>query len=276
MEAHNDNSNKPYIFRPEFGNEADIARLIGQYKAYTQVVQLFSPHCQLKGAETVLDIGCGPGCWAIDVAFQYPAMSVIGLDVDESAVRYAMTHATSSGHENVTFEVYDVTTGLPFSDASVDYIHLSLANSFLLKSQWPPLLAECYRVLKPGGWLRSVEWLCTQTSSFAIFRMTQLFNLALAQDGRRYVELAPHLESLLKNAGLVPAPLIVHVVNFSENTPAHRTIAESYYVSALLSSPFIFKRGVASEEEIKRLIDETQRDMMLPGFYGLTTLTDIA
>lgn len=271
MEAND----KQYIFRPEFGNEADIARLINQHNAYVQVVELFPPHFQPAGDETVLDIGCGPGGWAIDVAFRYPDMSVIGLDIDESAVQYAMARARSSGYENATFEVHDVTTSLPFSDASVDYINICLANSFLLKEQWPRLLADCRRVLRPGGRLRSIEWLCSQTSSFALFRMIQLLNFALAKDGRRYAELAPFLESLMKDAGLLPAPLTVHLINFSEDAPAHKIIAESYYIANHLFSPFILKQGIASEEEVKQLIEEVQRDMMLPHFYGLTTLTDM-
>src|SRR5581483_36737 len=98
-----------YIYRPEFGNEADIARLINQYNALVPEMKLFHPVYEPKGNETVLDLGCGPGSWDLDVAFAYQEMSVIGLDIDESAVRYAMTRARSSGYENVTFEVHDVT-----------------------------------------------------------------------------------------------------------------------------------------------------------------------
>src|SRR6266567_6609093 len=77
-------------FRLSDGSAADLARLIDQHNAFVQVVKLVNPYVQLNGDERVLDIGCGPGSWVLDVAFQYPDMSVIGLDIDENAVNYAM------------------------------------------------------------------------------------------------------------------------------------------------------------------------------------------
>lgn len=266
-----------YLFRPQFGNEADIARLNMQHQVYSEVAQLFSPHFQPQGDETLLDIGCGPGGWVIDTAFKYPHTQIVGLDIDESAIRYATTRAKTQHTENVSFEVHDVTTGLPFQDESVDYVNISLANSFLLRDHWSRLLVECQRVLRPGGWLRSTEWLVTQTSSLAIFKTTQLFNKAIAQDGRRYVELAPFLEVLLKQAGFVTTPLNIHKIDFSENAPAHHVTAEMYYVAACLSLPFMLRyNDNITEEEAKELVEATQRDMMLPNFYGFCFLADLA
>lgn len=272
MEA---NENR-YIYRPEFGNEADIARLINQYNALVPEMKLFHPVYEPEGNETVLDLGCGPGSWGLDVAFAYQEMSVIGLDIDESAVLYAMARARSSGYENVTFEVHDVTTPLPINDASVDYINISFANSFLLKEQWPRLFAECYRVLRPGGWLRSIEALAIQTSSRAGRELWRLHGMANEKDGRRYAELAPHLLPMLHDARLVATPLTIHFVDFSEQAPYHKSLAENWYVSANLVMPFIVKQGVAPKEEVQRLIEEMQRDMMLPQFYALIFFTDIA
>lgn len=267
-----------YLYRPEFGNEADIARLIGQYNALVQSIKLFHPAFEPEGAETVLDLGCGPGSWGLDVAFAQQEMSVIGLDIDESAVRYAMARATSSGSsfQNATFEVHDVTTKLPVSDASVDYINLSMANSFLLIEQWPQLFAECYRVLRPGGWLRSVEALAIQTSSHAGRELWGLHRLANERDGRRYVELAPHLHPLLQDAGLLATPLTIHSVDFSEHAIHHKALSEVWYVSAHLVAPFIVKHGLTTREELEQLIEEMQRDMLLPKFYALIFFTDIA
>src|SRR5579884_142132 len=247
-----------YLYRPEFGNEADIARLIGQYSAMIPVVKLFHPVFEPAGTETMLDLGCGPGSWVLDVAFTYPNISLIGLDIDESAVRYAMARATSSGYENATFEVHDATTPLPMSDASVDYINLSLANSFLLKEQWPLLLAECYRVLRPGGWLRSIEWLSNPSNSLALQRSTRLFHQALTKEGKRYIELAPCLSPLLKQAGFVPTPLTIHSTNFSEGEPAHKAIAEDIYVSSYLARPFEIAYGLATQEEVEAISEEIQ------------------
>lgn len=265
-----------YLYRPESGNEADIARLITQYRAMIPVVKLFHPAFEPQGTETMLDLGCGPGSWVLDVAFTYPDTSLIGLDKDESAVRYAMARATSSGYENATFEVHDATTTLPLSDASVDYVNLSLANSFLLKEQWPLLLAECARVLRPGGWLRSVEWLSNPSTSLALQRSTRLFHQALTQEGKRYIELAPCLRLLLNQAGFAPTALTIQSIDYSDGEPAHQAIAQDIYVSSYLARPFEIAFGLASQEEVEEISEAIQREMKLPHFCGLLLLSDIA
>lgn len=266
---------KTYLYRPGHGNETDIARLIEQHRAFVQVIKLFPATFQPRGDENVVDIGCGPGSWALDAAFEHPHLQIVGLDIDERAIAYAMARAKIVHAENVSFEVHDATVGpLPFGDESIDYITLSLANSFLLKEHWPLLLKECQRILRPGGWLRSVEWLVTQSSSLAMHRLLRTFSVALEKDGRRYIELAPHLPSLLQQAGLVPSPIAVYTVNFSEDTPAHKAIAEDYYIGAHLAMPFNIKQGVASREELLQIISDMQREMMLPHFYGFVFLNE--
>lgn len=269
-------SEKNYIYRPRFGNEADIARLIEQHKALSQVIKLFPPAFQPQGDETLLDIGCGPGSWAIDVAFHYPDMPIIGIDIDPGAIEYATLRAKTEHTENISFEVADATDTLPCRDNSVDYINIRFAQSFLLKNQWSRLFAECQRVLRPGGWLRSVEAQDIQSSSLAGYKLWTLQIQASEKDGRRFLKLAPFLTPLLKQAGLIPQPLAVDVVDFSEGTPAHKALCDDWLVSAHLATPFIIRQGIASEEEVNYLIEGMQKDMMLPDFYSLIFFTDIA
>jgi ubiquinone/menaquinone biosynthesis C-methylase UbiE len=265
-----------YLYHNEAGNEADIARLIDQHAAIVQSVGLFHPAFHPDGTEILLDIACGPGSWGLDVAFEYEDMSVIGLDNNESTISYAMARASSSVRDNISFEVHDVTTALPVKDASIDYVNIALANSFLFKEQWPSLLKECYRVLRPGGWLRSIEVLTIQTSSRAARDLWRYRAQASEKDGRRYFELAPHLFPLLQDAGLLATPLTIHPVDFSEYATFHKALSKDWYVSAQLLIPFIMKYGIAPQEELQRLIEEMQRDMMLPQFYALIFFTNIA
>lgn len=258
----------PYIFRPRFGQEADIARLGEQYAMLAQVIPLFSPHFTPHGDETILDIGCGPGGWALDVAFAHPHMRVVGLDLDERVIQHATFQARAQQRDQVSFEVADATHALPFRDESVDYIHLSLANSFVLREQWPLLFAECHRILRPGGWLRSIEWLVTQTSSSAAFQVLHAFQRAFVADGRRYTEPAVVLGHLLREAGMTPEPLAVHVLNFSESTPAHFQSRDDFYVGMSLAQPFVLTSTHMERELFERLLEEAQRDMMLPHFFG--------
>lgn len=264
-----------YIYRPSHGEEADIARLVEQSRILVSVIKLFPKHFKPRGDEFIVDIGCGPGGWAIDVAFKYQDMSVIGIDIAQNAVDYAMLRAKMEAIDNVTFEQGDATKHLPFRDESVDYINMTLANSFLLKEQWPLLLAECARVLHPGGWIRSVEWVVTHTSSPALRRVVQILNEAIASSGKRYVELVPYLRPMMKDASLVPAPLATHVVDFSESTSAHRAMCEDIAIGVHLATPFVVSSGITSREEFEQLIERMKMEMREMTFYAQIHVSDI-
>ena len=65
--------------------------------------------------------------------------------------------------KNCQFKQFEITSAigdynrLPFDDASVDFIFQRDMNWGLSESAWLPLVAEFYRILKPGGWIELVE-----------------------------------------------------------------------------------------------------------------------
>ncbi|KAK4447236.1 S-adenosyl-L-methionine-dependent methyltransferase [Podospora aff. communis PSN243] len=100
-----------------------------------------------KGIKKALDIGTGTGNWAFDFADEFPECEVIGTDV--SPIQPSWTPP------NLKFEIEDCTQTWSFPDNSFDYVHIRwLVGSI---PDWNALFAEAYRVLKPGGWLESLE-----------------------------------------------------------------------------------------------------------------------
>src|SRR5215469_18522543 len=77
----------------------------------------------LSGIKRVLDIACGPGGWALEVAREHPEIEVTGIDISEAMIRFAKALATSRGYGNVRFLVMDVKQPLAFPDASFDLIN---------------------------------------------------------------------------------------------------------------------------------------------------------
>src|SRR5579875_78129 len=137
---------------------AELARLMQQDRLVTEVMGGLLPELEtLPATAQVLDLACGPGGWALELAFRYPDAEVIGVDRSPSTVAYANAQARARGLSNIHFAVMDVTQPLAFSDASFDLINARFLAGFMRPQDWPRLLTECRRLLKPGGLLRLTE-----------------------------------------------------------------------------------------------------------------------
>ncbi len=97
----------------------------------------------------VVDLGCGPGHAAVRIARRNSAVEVVGLDPSPDMIQRASAKAESTGGPpRLRFEMGS-SAALPFADASV-----ALIVSSLSVHHWedvPGGLAECLRVLQPGG-----------------------------------------------------------------------------------------------------------------------------
>lgn len=58
---------------------------------------------------------------------------------------------------NVSFQVGNVLGKLPFADNTFDFVNLRLFIIALKKHEWPIVVNEAYRILKPGGFIQMVE-----------------------------------------------------------------------------------------------------------------------
>jgi 27-O-demethylrifamycin SV methyltransferase len=95
----------------------------------------------------VLDVGCGTGRQACDLAEEFDA-SVLGITTSASGVAAATALAADRRLEGARFEQRDGTDNrLP--DASFDIVWV-LESSHLMRDR-VALLTECARVLAPGG-----------------------------------------------------------------------------------------------------------------------------
>jgi len=104
---------------------------------------------QLKPGEVVLDLGSGGG---IDVLLSArrvgPAGKAYGLDMTDDMLTLARKNAAEAGVTNVEFLQGQIER-IPLPDASVDVI---ISNCVInLSGDKREVLAEAFRVLKPGG-----------------------------------------------------------------------------------------------------------------------------
>jgi ubiquinone/menaquinone biosynthesis C-methylase UbiE len=95
----------------------------------------------------VLELGCGTGAVAADLAATYE-MNVYGTDYDSAQVEIARN--TQPESEHLHYRVEDA-AHLSFQEASFDLVISQ--NVFHHLSDWKSAVQEVARVLRPGGYL---------------------------------------------------------------------------------------------------------------------------
>lgn len=124
------------------GGAAEVARVIGNH--------------DLTG-RTVLDIGCGAGGIDIALVRHHGAGYVVGIDVEDSVLdraRALIDAADLAGRIGVV----KVAPGpLPFPPAAFDVVFSK--DSIVHIPDKHVLMAEVFRVLRPGGWFIASDWL---------------------------------------------------------------------------------------------------------------------
>ncbi|WP_069803031.1 class I SAM-dependent methyltransferase [Thermogemmatispora onikobensis] len=266
-------------------NAGELARLMHQDQMLTRgmggLLPEFPEGAPLPAGGRVLDLACGPGGWALEVAFAYPNVEVIGVDISQAVIEYARAQAWSRGLENAHFRVMDVMQPLAFPDASFDLINGRLLLGFMLPEAWPKLLAECRRLLKPGGIIRLTESESGLTTSPAAERFNALLAEALKKAGQsfsadgRHIGITPVLPRLVRQAGFEEVKLRASAIECSMGTEGYYPMLKDWLMLQELIQPFLIKMGVATGEELGRLIQQATAEMQQEEFCGLYTLLTV-
>jgi ubiquinone/menaquinone biosynthesis C-methylase UbiE len=133
----------------QMGDESMARNLAHQADAiWPQESALFDRY-RLSGSFDILDVGCGTGEITRRLAQRYPRARLLGLDILDGNLQLARRDSAGFG-ERIRYEVGDA-FALKQADSSIDLLvcrHMSQAVP-----EFPRVLAEFRRVLKPGGWL---------------------------------------------------------------------------------------------------------------------------
>jgi len=256
---------------------AELARLLLQDRLITQ--RLGGPlpgHTDLSGVRDILDIACGPGGWALDLAQAHPDMRVVGIDKAPSMVEYALEQAKQLRLNNIDFIAMDALNPLQVPDNSFDLANGRFLIGFMRRDDWPRLMNECQRVLRPGGIMRLTEadtWNIVECPAVQRFAEMQVRALYAAGSGFSAAGpcfgLSPQLSRFLYNAGYERVQHAAFAIDISAGMPSHEGFTQNIAIAASLLLPFLLRTGTTTQEEFDLLYQQMQLEMHSSEFRGL-------
>ncbi|MBV9228615.1 MAG: methyltransferase domain-containing protein, partial [Chloroflexi bacterium] len=236
-------------------NQEELARLTIQDRMITASMggvlpEQADPSIFLR----VLDVACGTGGWAIEVAQQYPSMSVFGIDISGRMIDYARTQAETAGvTDRVEFAIMDALLMLEFPPAHFDLVNMRCSGSFMRTWDWPKMLSEMQRVTRRGGVVRLTEpEILHQSTSPAHMRLFEMFQCAMYRAGHLFTEhtrgIIDHLPGLLIQHGYKQVQTKEYTLEYRAGTPE----GEDYYKDEAYAfrtiRPFLQKWGCLSKD----------------------------
>lgn len=78
---------------------------------------------RIKSKQKILDVGCGNGSVAIDIAYNRPSCEIIGIDINQSSINKAKLLLKNSKLKNVSFKKIDIS-----NDIRIDADVIILSN----------------------------------------------------------------------------------------------------------------------------------------------------
>jgi demethylmenaquinone methyltransferase/2-methoxy-6-polyprenyl-1,4-benzoquinol methylase len=163
---------------PQFSEQVQgmFDRIAGRYDLLNSLMTAGLHHrwreraadrAELKPGEAVLDVCCGTGDLAFELARRVsPGGHVVGCDFSEPMLDLAREKAAERGVESVRFEWADALS-LPYDDGRFDAVTVGFGvRNFADRDKG---LRELARVLKPGGRLVILEFTEPRRPPFSTF-----------------------------------------------------------------------------------------------------------
>jgi ubiquinone/menaquinone biosynthesis C-methylase UbiE len=257
-------------------NAAEMARLTNQDRIMSKAMGgLFTQRADLTTFHDVLDIACGPGGWAIDMARAYPDKQVTGIDISQLMIEYANYQASVQTVPNANFQVMNIANPLDLPDSSFDLVNARLISGFMPHRSWPSFLRECVRITRPGGIIRLTEPERTISTSPAVEQLNDLLARAMHRAGQSVSPselqfgVTPLLRRFLHDAGYQHIQSEAHVLDSSAGTEEYMSQYQNSMVFFKLLQKFMVKIGVATQEDVEFLYQNALEEMKAPDYCAL-------
>ncbi|HEU5374558.1 MAG TPA: class I SAM-dependent methyltransferase [Ktedonobacteraceae bacterium] len=250
-------------------SSAEMARLMRQERLVTSGMKgIFPEDIDLNGVQRVLDLACGPGGWALEAAYKYSDMEIVGVDISERMIAYANAQAKVQRRSNAHFQVMNILQPLDFSASSFDLVNARFISSFMKREQWPVFFKECLRVLRPGGIVRLTEIEPGFSNKPHLEQTLHRINLMVNRAGVNfspngyYYGILHMLPSLFRQAGLSVLGNMAHLLEYSSHTPAHESFHHDLAMTFSVLESAMEKTKVATLQEWRDLYTRGLAEML--------------
>ncbi len=190
-------------------------------------------------------------------------------------IAYARSLSETQHLKNLTFQVMDVRTMLPkFSDNSFDFINARMFGGFMMKEDWPSIVAQYVRILRPGGVVCLTE--CdglSKTTSAAFTTMQDIIARHSYEVGRTFQAadwgITPRLSRFLRNANCKNVQVKGHVIDWSAGTSVWPVVREDFTLACKLMQSYLVKAGATTDEQWDGLWEQAQEEFYNADFSAL-------
>ncbi|MGB8343870.1 MAG: methyltransferase domain-containing protein [Ktedonobacteraceae bacterium] len=227
--------------------------------------------------QQVLDIGCGSGSWAIEIAQAYPAMSLLGIDISQRMVDYAREQASSQQvADRVEFLAMNALLKLELLNDSFDLVNLLLGSSFLRTWDWPNVLSEMQRVIRRGGVLKVTECeLGVESAGPAVQQFFEMSRCAAYRSGHLFTQersgMTSHLTRLLRQYAVRQVQTQAYTIENRVGTEEGQAFYDDLRYGFQTIRPFVQKWGCI-QEDYDAIYKQALIEMRQPDFLALTFL----
>lgn len=296
----------PPIVSPE---ERELARQLEVSRFVLEQMGGSLPRAQVatRPLTSVLDVACGAGGWALDVAEQYPMLQVTGIDYRESQVAYAQRLANERGLVNARFCVQEMQSleATTVASAPFDLINVAFIARTLLKIDYEALMHTLFKLVRPGGIIRWTEMELPITSSPAFEQLMALVCQALDAAGQTFISpamreiaevyaalrhesgrvvtpiprrdlgITPMMGHWLRHAGCWTVELFPEAIGVSADLPSFALFVQQVEVFTRQIAPFLCARHVTTPDALASLLSQVMQELQDDEFCGLCWLLTV-
>ncbi|KAI9249983.1 S-adenosyl-L-methionine-dependent methyltransferase [Sporodiniella umbellata] len=247
---HNDQTSTYILPKDEIEQDRLNSQHFAVKALFSQRNILGSIEKSLPNNSMILDIGCGTGCWVMEMAVDYPEHNFKGVDLSDM-------FPTTIRPENAEFELVNVLGGLPFEDNTFDFVNMRFMMTAFSTSEWPIIINEIHRVLKTGGMVELMENVFPEKARSPIVEAVNQQFYEMLKENEKEPLISTQLDTLLQQGNFKIIERQEKCLQYKTSMgPLGRELVDCWKLAILALKPLLARRLVQDPDTYDALIDK--------------------